>query len=260
MLTLDGALLDDAAGRFYVLATSQVRNPPTVVVSDVNVPGQHGVIPGNLSVYGPGSVILSMRVRGGTYAAMLANYTALMAAVGVRRVPRTLLDTEINQQASVQLVSVSEFRQVFRKMGDCTVTLSIPRSFWRDSADLTVDLGTTGGTQTPGALQGGSAPILDPVFVSVGNGASTDFKVTDDETLTSFRFVGTVPGGQSVRIEPDTASAYLVTSGSPWNGGTDASGLLTVGPGQFVLSPGSGFTIAKTGSTNTQVRARRAYL
>ena len=61
-------------------------------------------------------------------------------------------------------------------------------------------------------------------------------------------------------IEPDTASAWLVPSASPWNGGTDASGLLTVGPGQFVLSPGSGFTIAKTGTTNTQVRARRAYL
>jgi hypothetical protein len=260
MLTLSGLPLDDPAGRFYPLATSRVRNPPAVVVSDVNVPGQHGMLPGGNGVYGPGSVILNMRVRGGSYSAMMASYSALMFLVGLRRVPRTMIDTELNQMAAVQLVSVSDLEQNFRQMSSCTVTFSVPRAFWEDTTDTTVDLGTGAGAMTPSALVGGSAPILAPVFAIVGNGASTDFRVSDSATGTYFRFVGNVPAGQSVRIEPDTASAWLVSPADPWNGGTDVSGLLTIGPGQFVLSPGVSFLITKTGSTQTQLRARRAYL
>lgn len=262
MLTLDGVPLDDAAERFYVLAASRVRNPPAIVVNDVTVPGMHGVIPSNTSVYGPGLVTLTMRVRGNSYAALMANYTALMAAVGVRRVTRTLVDTEIAQQASVQLTSISDLEQnVLRRMSTCTVTFSIPRSFWRDASDTTVDLGTTAGAKAPGALTGGSAPIVDPVFVVAGmNLFVTNFKVTDDASLSYFEVVGSVPAASAVRIEPDTASAWLVPVAEPWNGGTDVSDFVTLGPGQFVLTPGSGFTITKTGTTNTQVRARRAYL
>lgn len=260
MLTLDGVPLDDPAGRFYVLAASRVRNPPTVIVNDLSVPGQHGALPGGTRVYGPGTVTLAMRMRGGTYASAMTSYTALMALMGVQRTVRTLLDDEVGQSAGIYLVSISDLEQNTRRMWTCGITLSIPRAFWRDATDTTVDLSTTAGTKTPTALQGGSAPILDPVFVAEGNGASTDFKVTDTATLTYLRFVGTVPSGQSVRIEPDTASAWLVSTGAPWNGGTDTSGLLTMGPGQFVLSPGMSFTITKTGATGTQVRARRAYL
>lgn len=261
MLTLDGVPLDDPSGRFYVLAASRVRTPPAVVVNDVTVPGQHGVIPSNTSVYGPGSAVLTMRVRGGSYTALMANYTALMAAVGIRRVARTLVDTEIAQQASVQPVSISDLEQnVLRKMATCAVTFSIPRSFWRDTADITVDLGTTAGTKTPSALTGGSAPILDPLFVVAG-GNFTNITITDDAAITYCNLTGNIPAGQSVRIEPDPGLAWLVPSGSPWGGGTDVSGFLTLGPGQFSLTSGSGFTITRVSpATNTQVRARRAYL
>lgn len=259
--TLGGVALDDPAGRWTLNSDSRVRMPPPVVVNDVALPGRHGVLPG-LPVAGPGGSVLAFDLVASGYDQLLANHHALLAFCGPRPGLRTLVDGDY--RALVQYVSATELEVV---AGDTNarvaVTFSIPSGFWQDAATTTVDLGGTDGTKTPAALQGGTAPIVDPVFVVEGGGAGTDITITDTLTGTWVRWNGDAPDGQSVRFNPHTATAKLASNSDPWSGDSDTAnvqGYLTIGPGQFQLSPDVSFTVTHAGSRPVQVRARRAYL
>lgn len=241
MTTLDGVDLT-SAGRWSLNADTRLRVPPAVVISDVSIPGMHGVLPALTAPYSPGSVVLGFDVEGTDYADMLANYSALSAALGAQRRLRVLADGEY--RASVQYVSASDLSLVAEGLfGQVTYTFSIPSGFWQDADPATLSLAS--GANSPAELQGGSAPIVDALFL-VASGVT----ITDDVSETWF----TWEGSGTVRVNPARQTAY---SGGGWTGGSNVSGGLVLGPGQFQLSPGIAFTVA---GGSASVRARRAYL
>lgn len=258
--TLDGTNLVDPAGRWTLSADSRVRVPAPFAITDVSIPGHHGVLAALRTTASPGSAVLAFSVAGADYDALLANYNSLARLVGPRNRLRTLIDGDY--RASVQYVSSTEFEVVAGDTdGTVTFTLSIPSGFWRDAAVASVDLGSSSGLKSPAALQGGTAPIVDPAFVVASSGGQVDVTVTDTETGAWLTFDGPVPGGHSVRISPATATAYVADSDDPWSGGDAASGYLTLGPGQFQLSADLEFRVTHDGSGGgVQMRARRAYL
>lgn len=258
-LLLDGVPLTDAARRWWVEDDTRLRQPPAVTISDVTIPGMHGVIPSLSSTFNPGGCTVAMGLKATSYGALLVNLAALTRLFGPRGRLRTLTDTDGGCRAQVQYVSASELALTGFTSGTVDFTLSLPRSFWEDIDPVTVDLGGTDGVKAPAQLQGGSAPIVDPIFVAGGNGAGTDITITDDDSGSWLRFDGAVPAGQAVRIRPDRGTAHLVDADSPWSGGTAASGLLELGPGQFRLTEDISFTVDAAGGAGLQLRARRAY-
>lgn len=258
MLTLEGVPLDDSARRWTVEYASRWRQPPPVVINNVVIPGQHGSIPAADVAFAPGTASLVMMIHGNSYADRDANYRTLCQMMASTRI-RTLTDTTLSQFARVQYVSASEMEIWGVSDARVTFSLGLPYGFWQDVNAAEIDLGTTTGTKTPAALNGGSAPIVDPIIVATGSG-TVSFRMADTETGTWLQWTGTIPAGQSLRIEPDNETAWLVPSGSPWTGGTSVSGLLSLSPGQFQLSASNNFQVTKNWTAQTLMRARRAYL
>lgn len=241
--TLDGVPLNDSAGRWQLNDDTRLRQPPPATIADVSIPGMHGVLPALTSTYGPGSALLSFDVQGRTYAQLLDNLAALSVAVGSLRRLRVLADGDY--RASVQYVTATEFEVLAGgSLGRISFTYSIPTGFWQDADYVTINLNAND-PNAPAALRGGSAPIVDALWL-VSDGTT----VTDDTSETWFRWNGPGVG----RINTLRQTAY---SGGDWSGGSNISGGLVLGPGQFQLSPDIHFTVS---GGDGQLRARRAYL
>jgi hypothetical protein len=239
--TLDGVQLNDPAGRWQLNADTRLRVPAPAVINDVSIPGMHGVLPALTSTYSPGSAALSFDLEAPDYQTLLDYLAALGAACGSLRRLRVLADGDY--RASVQFISSTELEVTADTFARITFTYSIPTGFWQDAGS--VDVALSGGSQNPTALRGGSAPIVDALWL-----VSSGTTVTDDISDTWFRW----GGSGTARINTYRQTAF---DGGGWSGGSNVSGGLVLGPGQFQLSPGGSFTVSGGDGT---VRARRAYL
>jgi hypothetical protein len=197
-------------------------------------------LPALTSTYSPGSCLLAFDLEGGSYDNLIDNLAALGAACGSLRRLRVLADGDY--RASVQFISSTELEVITDKFGRAQFSYSLPTGFWQDAAS--VDVALSSGTNNPTALRGGSAPIVDALWL-----VSSGTTVTDDVSDTWFRW----SGSGTARINTYRQTAY---DGGGWSGGSNVSGGLVLGPGQFQLSPGGTFTVSGSGT----VRARRAYL
>lgn len=156
------------------------------------------------------------------------------------------------------------------RIGRFSVLFNIVDSYWRDTADLNIDLASvTTGQKTLTAFLGATANMRDGILVF--DGPWTNPSITDDATGHVLSLTGTVASGSQWNVDCAAFTSKTGTSIAFTSGGTQA--MLTTtrsgahAPGLFGVTPAAPgvaptVTLAGSGLTSAsrfRFRARRKY-
>ena len=191
----------------------------------------------------------------GDYAVLTSNEDAVKAML--LRADRPVLIAEmysttnpsLGRQALCEVTNqVEHSTNANRTFSTLRFEISVIDAFWRDVTEETVTAATIA------RLRGGSAPIVDPLILIQGSGASV-YRVTDQVTGKWIEWRGALSTSQWARLDPLNETGWQVTSAA-WSGGAEKPGLVRTGAGGFEVHPDVQLTLP----ANTQIRARRAFL
>lgn len=273
--SLDGLLLDDAAGRWFLEKETGVRIMPARTSSGAQFPGRDGVPASLGSNFDPGAVSLSLYVGGDDHAEMMAAWEFLAGVLGQRHRLMPLVHDYGNgqrRQALVEILASSEPSLVSHQDALVEVACQVPGVFWRSlaSTDTTVPVTATSATSVLGFLAGSTGPINDSIIRV--RGGSTGLVITDPVSGDSLTVTAPLASTEYLVIDCAKWTARKVTTDT-WSGGTDMSQYVVSNRGMgpmFTLNPdfstGAGrirLTVRGTnpsGSPAVTVRAKSSYL
>lgn len=240
------------------------------------IPGRHGAIQ-RARKFGPGRIALqfiifdrdSTGATAATYEARRAQLDAnLDALLRELYLPTNFPLTRTRNDGAVRITdakvdSVAPPVNVGQTMMRLTVDFTLPDSFWRDSADTTVEIDPTSASQTsalPG-FGGATAPTTD-LRVEVDGPTTGVCEIVDSGSNTGFKFTSlTIPVGQQLVVDSAAFTATLngvdvlasMTHGSTY--------LFSLSSGNLSTGPYIRTTFGTIG-TETRVRfiGKRKYL
>ena len=279
---LDKVALTNPEHGWLLTADTQLDLPAEQDLSEVTLPGAHGVVGGIPAQFGAPVLELTHDIAAESQAELRARYQGLTSLL---RSASTLRRTEAGAapvEAGVELASISTpSRFVAGRSLAFTSQFRLPGVFWRDPgwstvqtwefAELLDDIEVT-------AARGSSAPIVDAQIRI--RGPISSVVIVDNESKTSVRWGGSLPEGSALYLHPAHYVARIrhnLTYDWSLDAGTDASGGLDwTQTGMLRLTPamtggdpmdrrvtidanGSGRAGGQNG-TQLAIRAKGAYL
>lgn len=266
MFSINGIALDDDTREWVVRSSSAPLAGTDIDRSTLSNGGQDGNVTGLPSRRISPTVSLVIETP------RAEGREALLALLGSD--PIVLTDSNLpGKQALLEVLTLSDEEDGGGDEDDPVVLVTmiarIPGVFWRDTDEA---------TSTPAALGSGSvevevmpnlsAPVRDAI-VRV-KGGTTNLLVTDSHG-TFFGYSAVLPSTSYLRFDSATGKAWITTSDT-WSGGTEVTGDIEIGPGEYPLEVTPSFTdpsdrkgvltvttTARTGSPTVEVRGRRAY-
>lgn len=259
-VTVDGVSLDDPEGRWWASDDTTETTIPALNLTSLNGPDWLGEIDAPSPGYGPSLWPLVVGYEGSNYAAV-QQYRALCEATLLQRHKTATYTVAMggwSREARGMVIGAEAQRLADGSRVDVTYHVRIPSGRWFDTTDTTVTLDTehrTSGDAQDGTylltpLLGGSRD-MDPVITTVGNGSTTDVRVTDIASGQWVQVAGNITPGHPIVINPARQSCTV--NGSP------ASGLLDFSPRPFHLSPAATVRLQRNGTQPVTITARRAY-
>ena len=187
----------------------------------------------------------------------LADLRALLAPWGrveprlLGLVPEAVREPELRYVTRIEVSSAGgQVNEISPKRWVVPFTLDVIDAFWRDAEPIVVTQASAS------ALRGGSAPIVDPLFMVPGQGDAMRVRIRDHVSGQWIAYDGDVPTNQYVRIDPNSETAYVVANAHAWTGGSEHAAGVTTGPGGFELQPAVEFSSTVPG---VRLRAAKAY-
>lgn len=261
MFSLNGHPLDDAARGWLVLEDG--TNPLAsldVELSALIVGGRDGVrsVPGS-RLHAPVIPLEIETPDGDALEALFALLRSSTLTLTDSDRPGKILPVELLTAAPVETGGVVEVSCAFR----------VPGVFWRGETIVTTDPAALGSASVAvAAFPGASAPIRDAIIRVAGG--ITNVKV-EDSRGSFFRYPTVLPAGSYLRFDSATGRAWA-TPTNTWTGGTEVTGLIESGAGDYPLELWPAFTnpstravaltvtsSARTGSPTIEIRGRSAH-
>ncbi len=281
-ITVNGTRLDTWA--YNIKTKDGMVIIPNLRGDNAVVPGKHGELWTPNKRRDPGEIILSMWIRdrdvddvlpaSNPYYAWRQNLDTVLrlfnspyALLDVRQT----LDTGVVRQAFCEVKGISDPVMRGERYGELKVSLSIPDSFWQDTA--TTDYDSTAGvanaikTHSLTAYSGATAPMEDLQFVV--DGPLTNARLTDIASGHYVQLNFALPGTDQWMVDTSTwssktgAGIAFTTNGTIRTSVTQAVGAML--PRLFGIAPTSPPSVSLSGTgasttTRLRIRNRRKYL
>ncbi len=270
---IDGALLDDPDGRWYVLDETDVINGIAANAVSQTIPGVDGATPVVESLGEPVKTFV-MLVVGATDLDLRKNVAALMTLFRNGTELARNIDDDV-------LTTPCRFKEAQRPeyapdgTAKVTVTLRLPKVYWRGaSADWSKTSAVSGTAYEVTTLANSTAPVGDGRLLITGP-ADAGVKITDVASGAWASFGAGIAAGSKVLFDCNNWLVYQGTGVSLDGGGSGATGQLTTSGGPYLLRvtpvmkgsdpavtwarvklTGTGFTSA----TGVSVRAQPAHI
>lgn len=268
MYSVNGTPLDNDALGWYLLRRTQLITQVTKRLTNVEVPGRHGVLSGIAAFRGAPTSTLVVRSPGENVEALYSLFTQ-NNGVGYLS-----LTDDSTREALFELASIdAQGITAMDELVNVTITIRFPTADWRAANETTVaPSAVTGAVTYYEVLDGISADISDGSFVVLGNFGN--FELVDEGSGSWLKTIGTWPfsAGTGLLYVGATGQGFTVSSGAPWTPVSDASQYLDVsGGGGFRMTPylRAGdptdrtarlkLTVTSTGGVSFGVRAKNAY-
>lgn len=246
------ALSFDRVTGFIVTEETPIAGArPEVDDFDVSIPGFNGALHVQNLRFGPAPYSLHIIAVGSDHADALDRVALLHRIFQPGRLVTLRRETPGRDvSTAAKVMAAVEPDRVGRETASIGLgfVFKIPAGRWFDTAETRAVLAV--GTHTAPALTGGSAP-MSPLLEIVGNGPTTDVRVTD------------VPSGDWVRVRGNLAAGAVATvdpvKGSCTVEGSPRLDLLDWGADPMYISPEARLTLTQNGVQQCVVRARRAF-
>lgn len=259
-VTVDGVSLDDPEGRWWASDDTTETTIPALNLTSLNGPGMVGEIDAPSPGYGASLWPLVVGYEGSNYAEVQQHRAILEATLLQRHktATYTMAMGGWSREAQGMVIGAEAQRLGSGDRVDVTYQVRIPSGRWLDTVASTVIL--DGLARTSGDAQDGTyllTPLLggsrdmDPTITAVGNGSTTDVRVTDVASGQWVRIAGDIVVGAPIVINPLALSATA--------GGVPVSGLLDFSARDLHLSPGAVVRVQQNGTQPVTIKARRAY-
>lgn len=259
MITIDGIPLDDPQGRWWISAKTGETAAPALELVTHNRVGGVGETDAPSPGYGATVWPLVMRVAGSDYAETRHHKDQLDAILLGRHRLAEIVDDCSSRMTWGMVAAGTEVDRIAHGVRmDIAYPVRIPSGRWHDLTEQTIPLDAArrvSGTDSDGvyllpSLLGGSRD-MDATILTVGNGTSTDVRVTDVASGQWVRIAGNITAGTPITVDPlkltATAGASLVDA------------LLDFSEREFRLSPQATVRLQRNGVQQVQVKARRAW-
>lgn len=281
--TLDGVPLKDPTLKWHATRETGIRILPARRQAEQRFPSVDGInfIAG--APYDPGSVSISLQVRGKTYKEFRENVEFINGLMSQRHRVLELREhyDEVaanDRVAGVTLAASVEPYMIDRQACVMGAIFSVPASFWRSAALQTGIVGaitnaSTAHTMTP--LAGGNAPVDDMLF-RIRGGTFGSMVIEDPVTGRRLNIDTPLAAGETLLIDPKNWNASITTlTTDTWavGGGRNVSGLIVPNHGygsMFIVEParvGMAFAYSVrvwgtnvVGTPTLEIRAKKSYL
>lgn len=234
MYSINGVPLDNDSYGWRLLRRSQPLTATGRNLSNVAVPGRHGVLSGVPSFKTAPITVLVMRTPGESLEALYA----LFEKNGGKG--RLEITDDPSRSTQIELSSIDpEGINAMDELINVTITLRHPTADWRDTGRTTTDaasLPTPVSTFT--VLPDISSDIIDADIFIGGNFGN--FELKDNGSGSWLKTIKTVPNvaGTGLLYVGATGQAFRATTAAPWTPTADLSDYIDVsGGGGFRISP-----------------------
>lgn len=270
---VNGIDLDTALGAVLTDATV-VRADVTTRRTEVEIPGEHGVLSPGLPVYTAPQVLLSPKWHVTSQAQLEEKVNHARALLGQPTLTLTRVSGGLETAAAARLVSISAGDFLVGTYESILATLTVPGVFFRAAEATTPDqaFDTDLTNWEVAALSGSTGPVGDATIRITG--PATSVTLTDPMSGTGLSWAGSLTAGQYLFLTGRPLTARKSTSPDAWAAGGSselanvsfpAAGRLQLFP--VVQSPtsrkvllsaaGGGRTV---GVTKIAVRGKPSYL
>lgn len=259
--TINGVALNDSTRRWTLHKTTTFHADQSASLERGEQPGRHGYtpLPGTedavswkIAVIIPGADYETLATLVSAPTILLEDSASSRVATAKRASHGTRMQNSLGQSYIV-------FEAIFE----------IPGVFARDAAEDTTDAVAIGSASVVLELFEGISGYVDDAIVRVKGGV-TGLRVADSGG-TWFEYEVELLSSEWLRFDSRTGRAWKTTSDT-WSGGTEVTGFIDNGPGDYPLLLTPFFTdpddrvakvtvtsTARTGTPSIQVRGRSAY-